>query len=114
MGYRQLADWGIRMYHYSYVFPKQVYDKVGYYKAAVSMDNCIDNYYRLIYERWMQNPIERGALEHMYNGVHEFKPWYRGPCFTAKFNGEHPEIIQKNIPRYMTMIENQFRELSRG
>lgn len=36
---------GVEMYHYSYVFPKQVKNKIEYYKAKVSMSKCIDQYY---------------------------------------------------------------------
>ena len=92
---------GVQMYHYSYVFPKQVKQKVSYYKAAVSKNNCIDDYYENIYEPWVKHPEQREQIEKEWEGVHEFKPSVRGPCYTAKFYGEHPEIIQKNMEKFL-------------
>ena len=44
---------GAQMYHYSYVFPRQVKTKIAYYKAKVSMNNCIDNYFENVYLPWL-------------------------------------------------------------
>ena len=35
--------------------------------------------------------------EKNYQGVHEFKPEYRGDCYTAYFEGSHPKAIENNI-----------------
>jgi len=107
VGHNTLAQHGIRMYHYSYVFPKQVKQKVSYYKAAVSKENCIDSYYENIYEPWVKHPEQREQIEKEWEGVHEFKPSVRGPCYTAKFYGEHPEIIQKNMEKLRTRFNGQ-------
>ena len=107
IGHNTLAKHGIRMYHYSYVFPNQVKQKVSYYKAAVSKENCIDNYYENIYEPWVKHPEQREQIEKEWEGVHEFKPSVRGPCYTAKFDGEHPEIIQKNMEKLRTRFNGQ-------
>jgi hypothetical protein len=107
VGHNALAQHGIRMYHYSYVFPKQVKQKVSYYKAAVSKNNCIDDYYENIYEPWVKYPEQREQIEKEWEGVHEFKPSMRGPCYTAKFDGEHPEIIQKNMEKLRTRFHGQ-------
>jgi hypothetical protein len=89
---------GIEMYHYSYVFPKQVKNKIEYYKAKVSMSKCIDDYYNRVYLPWMKlEPFERYHLEKEYEGVHEFKAEYRGECYTAEFEGRHPQAIAKNM-----------------
>lgn len=95
----QLADLGIRMYHYSYVFPDQVKQKVQYYKAAVSKDNCIDDYFENIYLPWVTQPEKRSEIEQKYEGVHEFKPEYRGWCKAESFNGIHPTIIHNNLKK---------------
>ena len=111
LSYNMLADYGVRMYHYSYVFPKQVNLKVQYYKSAVSMDNCIDDYYEKVYEPWVSNPEIREEIEKEWEGVHEFKPQYRGPCYTAKFEGEHPPKIQENIDSLKKKFDNQLKEV---
>lgn len=97
--------YGIAMYHYSYVFPEQVKQKVQYYKAAVSKDNCIDNYFNDIWLPWVTKPEMREVLEHGYNGVHEFKPEYRGSCFT-NVEYSHPKIILDN----MSELKKKFNE----
>jgi hypothetical protein len=97
------SDWlwnnlGVQMYHYSYVFPRQVYTKASYYKSEVSKQNCIDHYYLNVYKPWVSgSSAHKKAIEDFYQGVHEFKPSVRGPCFTAQFNGEHPESIVKDL-----------------
>ena len=60
------------------------------------MDNCIDNYFNEVYYPWMmtENKLE---VEQKYNGAHEFKPQYRGECYTTEFTGRHPKVIQDNI-----------------
>ena len=89
---------GVEMYHYSYVFPKQVKNKIQYYKAKVSLDKCIDDYYNKIYLPWVNSDeYKKYEIEKKYMGVHEFKPEYRGDCFTAEFEGQHPESIQNNL-----------------
>ena len=44
LNFDELAEkHGVRMYHYSYVFPDQVFNKLKYYKEYLSGNNCIDN-----------------------------------------------------------------------
>jgi len=87
----------VYMHHYSYVFPSQVKKKIGYYKECVSKDNCIDVYFNKIYIPWVRNPPGRLELETYYQGVHEFKPQLRGPCFTEKWLGSHPYCISMDM-----------------
>ncbi len=102
---------GAEMYHYSYVFPNQVKNKIEYYKAKVSQHKCIDDYYNLIYLPWMQaDRIEKFQIERKYLGVHEFKPEYRGDCFTADFDGSHPKSIERNIETHKTRIEEELED----
>jgi len=100
------------MYHYSYVFPKQVKNKIEYYKAKVSRDKCIDGYFKKVYLPWVNSSeMQRYQIEKQYLGVHEFKQQFRGECFTAPFVGEHPEAIQKNLlsltRRFNEELENE-------
>tara|TARA_R100000315_G_scaffold60148_1_gene36567 strand:- start:138 stop:1025 length:888 start_codon:yes stop_codon:yes gene_type:complete len=111
LSYNMLASYGVRMYHYSYVFPWQVKQKVQYYKSAVSRDNCIDDYYEKIYEPWVNNPELRQEIEKEWEGVHEFKPQYRGPCYTKRFEGQHPPKILQNIDALKDKFNNQLKDV---
>ena len=96
---------GIQMYHYSYVFPVQVYTKVNYYKDSVSRNNCIDNYFNEIYLPWViGDDNTKKDIETKFIGVHEFKPHVRGECYTSEFTFGHPEAIIKN----MDSLKNKF------
>ena len=97
----------VQMYHYSYVFPDQVYTKVSYYKDSVSKDLCIDNYFTQVYIPWMIG--NRNNVEEKFYGVHEFKPQVRGECYTDRFSGTHPESIQNNIDSLTRKIKKQLR-----
>lgn len=102
----------VQMYHYSYVFPNQVYDKIKYYKAKVSGNNCIDDYFNKVWLPWVlsESDAERQAVEKLYAGVHEFKPQVRGKAFTEPFTGEHPAVIRNS----MGFLEGKFeRQLKR-
>ena len=101
----------VLMYHYSYVFPDQVFKKVSYYKDSVSKSNCIDNYFEIIYLPWvLGNDDERRTIEDEYMGVHEFKPSVRGECFTLPFLLEHPESINRNLKELDSKFLLQLRK----
>ena len=107
LSFDDLAEnYGIRMYHYSYVFPEQVCQKIHYYKQAISKDNCIDNYFDEVYLPWM-TAEDKMPVEQKYSGVHEFKPAYRGKCYTRKFDGTHPKIIQLAREQLQSKIDKQ-------
>ena len=113
LGFNTLAEhFGIRMYHYSYVFPDQVSSKVKYYKEKISKDDCIDDYFENIYLPWVKNiaPLSRIAIEKRYKGVHEFKPEIRGDCYTKNFTGSHPEVIQNNMSKLVEKFETQLEK----
>lgn len=95
---------GVQMYHYSYVFPEQVKQKLSYYKAAVSKENCIDNYFDEVYMPWVVGDYK--TVEDKYDGVHEFKPNVRGSSRTIPFKDQHPNIIS----RHMDVLKHKFRE----
>ena len=101
---------GIQMYHYSYVFPEQVFKKISYYKEVVSKNNCIDEYFKNVYLPWMlANDHDKKFIEQKYHGVHEFKPNVRGECYTEKFTGSHPESIQASINKLKSRIETELK-----
>jgi len=102
---------GVQMYHYSYVFPTQVYTKVSYYKDSVSRDNCIDNYFDNIYLPWViGSNDDKKIIENQYSGVHEFKPNIRGACFTNKFELSHPEAIIRDFDLLNNKFKNQLEK----
>lgn len=102
---------GIQMYHYSYVFPDQVYNKIQYYKAKVSMDRCIDNYFNSVYLPWvMGSSIQKDTIEELHNGVHEFKPEMRMHTRTETFNEAHPEAIQRDLPELVDRITKELEK----
>lgn len=102
---------GVQMYHYSYVFPDQVFKKIEYYKDSVSKQNCIDNYYNEIYLPWvLGNNEDRSEVEKKYLGVHEFKPHVRGACYTKTFDGKHPESIKNNLDNLKLEFQNQLKK----
>ena len=105
------GQFGIEMHHYSYVFPSQVRQKVQYYKAAVSKNNCIDDYFDRVYCPWVTgSSVERSRIEDEFEGVHEFKPEVRGECRTATFKGNHPKVIQQE----MSSLKERFKSELRG
>jgi hypothetical protein len=89
--------YGIQMYHYSYVFPKQVFTKISYYENSLNKNGIIKNYFNLVYLPWINNVNKRKTIETENNGVHEFLPIRRGPCFTKHFDMSHPESIVKDM-----------------
>ena len=99
---------GVQMYHYSYTFPDQVYKKVIYYKDSVSRDNCIDDYFNRVYLPWVSGDNVR--VEEQFMGVHEFKPYSRGECFTSPFILSHPESIIKDIDELKNKFNTQLKK----
>jgi len=106
---------GVVMWHYSYVYPRQVRTKVSYYKDALSKEKCIDDYYHRIYLPWvLGDDQKRKAIEDEFNGVHEWKPEYRGAARTTTCSMEHPGPIIRDLPllkaefdRQLSLPENQ-------
>jgi len=99
---------GVQMYHYSYTFPDQVYKKVNYYKDSVSRDNCIDDYFNRVYLPWVNG--DRVRIEEQFLGVHEFKPYSRGECFTSSFILSHPESIINDMEELKNKFKKQLKK----
>jgi len=104
-----LADnYGVRMYHYSYVFPDQVFNKIKYYEEFLNKSHCIKDYFNQVYLPWVTGSEEqRKNIEQKYLGVHEWTPNSRGPCYSAPFTSEHPEIIQNNLHQLKNKFNRQ-------
>lgn len=108
LDYDTLASLGIYMYHYSYTFPRQVFEKIQYYEGAViSPGNCIPNYFNEVWMHWVNHPESRPAIEKLWQGVHEFMPRARGECFTAPFTGQHPKVILDAMPQLKAKFKYQ-------
>lgn len=102
-----LAKTGVQMYHYSYVFPRQVHTKTNYYKTFVA-GGTIPNYFETVYVPWVRgNAISRRILETRYQGVHEWIPERRGPCFTTAFRDTHPAAIEQNMGQLVAKFWSQ-------
>lgn len=108
LSFETLAAMGIFMYHYSYVFPRQVYEKIQYYEnAVISTGNCIPNYFNNVYLAWVKgDDQQRFNIEQANRGVHEFAPHYRGDCFTERFKLDHPFAIARD----MNLLQPKFNE----
>jgi len=122
LDFNSLVRQGIRMYHYSYVFPDQVYQKAKYIKECVGKlchgifdpkkkAAIIDNYFESVYLPWVRGDTARKRkIEKRYRGVHEFEPAKRGDCFPARFTGKHPKIIQDNMAKLARKFKRQLRK----
>lgn len=100
-----------QMYHYSYVFPDQVFRKINYYKTSVSKQNCINDYFQQIYLPWVTgSDFEKKSIENKYYGVHEFLPHIRGECYTSKFIDSHPESITKDLSNLKKVFNEQLQK----
>jgi hypothetical protein len=98
---------GVQMYHYSYVFPRQVKTKTSYYTTFVA-GGTIPNYYETVYLPWVRGSVlSRRMLEARYQGVHEWIPERRGPCFTTAFRDKHPEAIEQNMSQLVAKFRSQ-------
>jgi len=97
---------GVRMYHYSYVFPTQVRNKLEYYKNKVNRYNCHPNYFNEIYLPWVTgDSVTKMNIEKSWRGVHEFIQ--RDDAYTKCFVGAHPTPIQNSLPQLKKRIKNE-------
>lgn len=101
--------YNISMCHYSYVWPSQVKSKIEYYKAKVSMQNCIPDFYENYWLPWTKSTTieEKWEIEKRIMGMHEFRPEVRGPAFTKEFKGTHPIQITNNKLNLLNRIKKE-------
>jgi hypothetical protein len=114
INHMETDSWGIRIWHYSHVFPKQVKAKMDYYKSWGG-SGIISNYWDNLYVPWMRASTEEEKLNieklPQFVGVQEWIPQRRGPAFTARFDGKHPEAVDKAISTLKKRIEKEAIEL---
>jgi hypothetical protein len=103
LGYEELAQEGIRLYHYGKIFPMQMYWKTKYYEG-IRPNKTISQYWHKVYKPWMLG--QRQEVENKFDGPHHFRPSFRGECRTYEFSGTHPEPIRKR----MDQLEKRLRE----
>jgi hypothetical protein len=105
-------SWGIRIYHYSHVFPKQVKAKMDYYKSWGG-SGIISNYWDKLFLPWMRAETEEEKLkiEQPTLGVQEWVHQRRGPAFTAAFSGKHPDAVERAMPDLKKRIREEGVEL---
>jgi glycosyltransferase involved in cell wall biosynthesis len=106
------SKYGIRMYHYSYVFPRQVELKVKYYGQSLCPHLTIPDYFNRVYLPWvLGNDEEKNRVEEEFNGVHEYILTSRGPCRTNKFTGSHPNIILNSMSKLKEKFQIELEEV---
>jgi hypothetical protein len=112
VGFHTTGSWGIRIYHYSHVFPEQVKAKMAYYYNR-DPRGIIQDYWNKLYVPWMRAKTEKEKLqiEQPTKGVQEWLPHRRGSAFTAKFTGQHPDSIKKSINDLKKRINKELKDL---
>lgn len=77
----ELADQGIFMYHYSLVFPKQVFEKCEYYGTATWAG-------RAKAQQWAEDVFLKLQRPYRVHNVYDYLSWLE------RFEGEHPPQIE--------------------
>lgn len=111
MNHMATDAFGLRFYHYSYVFPKQMAAKAEYYQAYTG-GGCIPDYMHNVYLPWVTGDAQaRARVEDMYNGVHDQLPARRGECRTRRFDGEHPKWIAERMDTLKARFDKELGEI---
>jgi len=79
------ASWGMRLYHYSLVFPKVVHDKCIYYSCAYWANHARDS------QKWFREVFLGLNNPFRVHNVYAFPGWLE------RFRGEHPTAIKSMI-----------------
>lgn len=82
---------GIRLYHYSLLFPKQVYEKVEYYRRPNKNKDIEGGGYNPLIEDWYKNTFETIKRPFHPHNIYDHISWLE------KYRGAHPEQIHKMI-----------------
>ena len=69
------------------------------------MQKCIENYFNDVWLPWVNG--NRSYIENKYSGVHEFKPEFRGECYTSKFDMKHPKAIEDSMDDLIAKFKRQ-------
>lgn len=84
LGHRDMRARGIWLYHYSYVFPQQAEQKVGYYSNVGWTDAFREN------ARWLEEQYY-GLKSPLFLGEKGYKIWQ----WLERYSGQHPAAIQQ-------------------
>lgn len=99
---------GIQMYHISYTFADQVYQKMQYYSESVNKNNIIKDYFAQVWLSWVTGTEgQRRSIERQHRGNHEFAN--RPDCYTAPFIGTLPEAIQRDMKELKATFDKQLK-----
>jgi len=86
------------------------------FEQARKESNVIENYFENVYLPWVKgNKKQREEIEAKYRGVQVLRWQYRqkigeADCYTAKFTGKHPKIIQDNMDKLMKKFNEQLEK----
>ena len=105
---------GLFMYHYSYVFPRQVKMKAQYYHDR-DPNGTIPHWFENVYLPWASGARadlwgELYRLEQRHQGVHNWRPERRNATFTNWFEGRHPANIEAAIPQLQARFDAELAE----
>ncbi len=104
---------GVQIYHFSYVSPRMVKNKIGYYEdSVIKKGQCIPRYFEEVFLPWVvaDSSKIRKQIEYVNSGVHEFRKEYRGDAYTETFNGSLPDSILKSLPRKMKQFNEELAQ----
>lgn len=104
--------WGIRIFHYSFVFPSQVKAKTKYYYDR-DPNGIVADYYNKLYIPWMNAKTykEKHQIEKPTQGVHVWIPNRRGDCYTAPFKDTHPPFIEDSRIKIEKRIKDELEKV---
>jgi len=104
--------WGIRIFHYSFVFPSQVKAKTKYYYDR-DPGGIVPNYWDKLFVPWMKanTEAEKLKIEQPTRGVHVWLPHRRGDAFTKIFTGKHPDAIENARLKIEQRILDECKQL---
>jgi glycosyltransferase involved in cell wall biosynthesis len=109
LNHERTAALCLRFFHYSYVFPSQMRAKAEYY---AQMGGNIPGYFDNVYKPWvLGDDVGKLRVEKKYDGVHNWKPSARGPCWTTSYKGEHPGEIQAIMPELQARLTAEVEAL---
>lgn len=112
VGHHTTDKWGVRIFHYSFVFPTQVKAKTKFYYDR-DPKGIVPQYWDKLFVPWMraENNEDKYIIEKPTQGVHVWLPHRRGDCYTKPYSGKHPEMIEKSIPALQKRIQEEGEKL---
>jgi len=79
-----------------------------YYWNIGGSGNRIPNYFMNVFYPWVVGNDEvKKKIEDKFLGVHEYLPSGRGPCYSSKFDDDHPYYIQKSLDKLRKVFEEE-------